>query len=394
MAKYKAVNIEFIPEIGKKRPANAGSAVHYALQYFIQYCVIDRTHEWTLELLLDLADAGYVKHFETADRDSPWYADVVAMCTKWFERTEPYLASVEVISVEQKRRIPVPSRRYDKSLPADQQPEAAVVPMSYIMDRIERYIDPITGEKVLRCVDYKTVRMPPRNLWKRIQARIYGLCLMILFKDDPPDRIEVVFDLIRFDEPFVTARYTVPELLDIWRDLRDELQRILDESGSPRTLSYTLGAGCRYCPIATKCPEKRKHLGGNLLSLTDEQQLVLRSQLQAQQDANKTLIEQIDMMVMESAIELDAVEFEIGGYAVEVPDSMKRKLDVDRARTALGNERFGELAPITMAKYDKWLKDGDVLTENETELLALCITKVRSETIKLKISPLEESEPR
>lgn len=382
MAKYKAVSIDYTPEVGRKEPARFGKALHYALQHFVAFVYLDKTLPWALAELLKLWDEAYLVEFETADRRTSWYREGIELLTAWFERTD--LANVTVLAVEQKHQTSIPSSRYDKSFPAHKQPHnGAVVPLRYIWDRVDTYVDPWTGERVLRIVDYKSQYVPPPSLARNIQAQIYAMVAMIHFKDEKFDRILVVFDLLRFENP-MKEWFTREECVQIWVDVRREIQRILDtpSNNPPRTL----GAGCRYCPISATCSERAKNLSaGGLTALSLDEMVKLRADIEAQSLANKALMEQIDLSVKQEAIERDSLEFFVGGFEVEVTTPTYRKIDLDKARVALGDERFGQLVPITMKKYDEWMKPENIfLTEEEKGKLEKCL-EIKSKEPKLVV---------
>lgn len=148
-AKFKAVNIDFIPEVGDKAAAKNGSAVHYALQWFVHAVYIAKTHTWAgiddaggaapggLAYLLELYDIGYEREFDTADTRTHWHRDGVKMLKDWHKRTD--LSDRTIDNVESKKRIPL----------AD-----TGVLLTYIFDRVERWVDP-HGRKVLKVTDYK-----------------------------------------------------------------------------------------------------------------------------------------------------------------------------------------------------------------------------------------------
>ena len=374
--KFVAVNLQFVPETGRKDAARLGSACHYALEHFVALTCLKREEDWSLELLLELFEEGWMVEMESGDTSTDLYAQGVEMMERWFYRTD--VREVQVLAVEEKHRIRVPSLRYDRNLEDPESEGGQAVKLSYIWDRVERYVDQNTGKRVIRCVDIKTQHVPPPNLKKNTQARIYAMAAMIHFKDELPDEIVVMFDLLRFERPMI-AKFTVEECVQIWRDLRRELQVIVDmpEHLAPRNL----GPGCRYCPISATCPDRARNLvGKGIMSLSLADQVALRMQLHAQIKADSVLADEIDLNIKGEAVELDSLDFSEGDYGIEISTPTMRKLDVEAARAALGLEVYGSLAPITMGLFDKLMHpDDERLTEGQKEALKACVNTTYKE---------------
>jgi PD-(D/E)XK nuclease superfamily protein len=385
-AKFRAINIQHVPETGRKDPARLGKVCHYALQHFVNLTRIKKSHKWTLEFLLELFDEGYMVEMESGDFSSDWYAQGHEMMIRWFHRTD--LHDVEVLAVEEKHRINVPSVRYDRTAEDPAAEGGRVVPMSYIWDRVDRYVDPNTGERVIRVVDYKSQHVPPPSLDGNVQARTYALAAVIHFKDEMPDKIVVMFDLLRFERPMI-KKFTPQDTVAIWRDLRRDLQVIIDMPEHEATRN--LGPGCRYCPISATCAERARNLvGGGIMSLSLVEQIALRRDLEAQLKADTALAAEIDLQIKKEAVELDSLDFSAEDYVIEISSGTLRRLDVEEARCALGLELYGSLAPITMKLYDQLMRDEDErLTEKQKESLAQCVT-VKYKEPSVKITMEEE----
>lgn len=382
LSKFAAVNLEFIPEVGKKEPAAMGSVIHHVLQWFVYYVWIKKTHSWDdMDLFMRLYEEGWVLHFKTCDTRSKWYDEGLELALSWHERTD--LSEVEVLSVEEKRRTPVPSAKYDRTKSAEQNWEennAAIVPLSYIWDRADWYVHPITGLTHVRIVDYKSqyLNLTQSQLVAKLQCQIYAMVAMIYFKDRQPDVIEVELDMLRYGP--VNAKFSTTQCVKTWRDLRNELQRILDTSISQAKRMRTLGPGCRYCPIAPTCDKLKANIdGGGLMSLDLEQTVQLRADLEAQMKTSKVLIEQADLMIAAEAIELDMLEFTVGQWEIELKSTGRSNIPQDQAQIIMGTEIYANYAPLTMAKYKQLMKSDTILTEDQKIQLSMIVEKTFSD---------------
>lgn len=393
LAMYHAKYFDYIPESGKKEPAKRGTTVHYALQHFVDLVCIQKTADWDdTKLLKKLYDEGYVKTFLTADRQNEWYKSGWEMVKTWHKRTD--LSEIEVLSVEQKRRTPVPSARYDRKLPAAKQPAAGIVPLSYIIDRVDRYIHPATGNRVIRCVDYKTQNKPlsADKVKRKLQAKVYAAAAMVYYKDEKPDEIRVQLDFLQYDP--IEVVFTIEECVGIWVDLRRELQRILDVNEKKTKLPRTMGAHCKYCPIAFTCEELKKNVdGGGIHSLDTNGQAALRAELQVRREAAGAIIKQLDEHLLEEATEQDVTEFKAGEHTVRLKLSSRRYVDQYGAMMILGVERYASLAPMTMAKYDELMK-GDELDLDQKKRMRGIVEKRWSEelTVEVVLDDADEEE--
>lgn len=381
IAKFKHANLDYVREVGKKEPAKMGSAIHYACEHFVRLVYIKKTEKWeNFELFKQLYDEGYADAFGTWDRRSKWYTDGWKLAEKWYKRTD--LSGVQVLSVEEKRRTPIPSALYDRKKPSHQQdPRAAVVPLTYIWDRCDKYVHPVTGNKCIKVVDYKSQRkyMRTDDLKTKLQCQLYAMAAMIYFRDEKPDEIWVELDMLRY-EP-VSVRFTIEECVEIWKDLRRELQRILDIDERKR-LERTLGPGCQYCPVSATCPELKKNIdAGGMMSLSLEEKVKLRVDLEHKTKTELNLIEQIDDFILAEAAEREEIEFQVGEDEVQLKMKSRRGLDQVLALRIMGVELYARYAPMTMGKYDELMKDEDILTPEQKEQMRGIVETKYGETI-------------
>ena len=379
MAKFSACNLDFIPEVGRKEAAWMGSVIHHVAQWFVYYVWIKKTHTWDdMDLFMRLFEEGWVKFFRTHDTRSKWYDEALELSLAWRERTD--LSGVEVLSVEEKRRTPVPSWNYDKTKNADvnwAENNAAVVPLTYIWDRADRYVHPISGLTHVRIVDYKSqyLNLTENQLVAKLQCQIYAMVAMIYFKDERPDVIEVELDMLRYGP--VTAKFSPEQCVETWRNVRKELQRILDTSKADAMRQRTLGPGCRYCPIAATCSELKRNVdGGGLMSLSLEETIQLRVDLEAQMKTSKVLIEQADLMITAEAVELDMLEFSLGQWDIEMKSAARSKIPQEHVQKILGLELYAIYAPLTMAKYKQLMKSEGSITDEQKAQLSMAVERI------------------
>lgn len=390
LALYHAKHFERVPESGKKEPAKRGTTVHYALQHFVKAVCIDKTASWDdKKLLRKLYDEGYVLTFATCDRTTSWYQSGWKMVLRWHARTD--LSDVEVLSVEEKRRTPVPSARYDRRKPAAQQSKTSgIVPLTYIWDRCDRYIHPITGNRVIRIVDYKSQNRPisAEKLKNKLQAKIYACAAMTYFKDERPDQIRIQFDFLQY-EP-IEISYTPEECVRIWVDLRRELQRIMDIPAA-RRLPRQLGAHCKYCPIAFSCDEVRKNIdGGGIHSLDTAGQASLRAELEGRKEALGALIAQLDEHLIAEANELDMTEFVAGEHTVRLKLGSRRIIDQALALKIMGPDLYVQYAPLTVEKWEELMRSDEVDVEQK-KLMKGVIEKRTTERLQVVVEKDEEA---
>lgn len=167
-AKFRAANIERLPEYGDKAAAKTGTVVHYAAEHFVRRVHIEKIAKWSdADLLVELLKAGYRQTFHKADYSSREYKDALAMAQTWHARTD--LSGVRVLSVEAKKR---------HMLKAPSGP----MPLTYILDRLD-LADNGDGTVDLHVVDYKGLALdtpiPTPSGWTtmgeiRVGDELYG----------------------------------------------------------------------------------------------------------------------------------------------------------------------------------------------------------------------------
>lgn len=362
-AKFVASNLHFIPETGKKEAAKVGTAVHYALEHFVRDTCMDRTEGWgNLPHLLELYHEGFMDTFGSAAKTSSEYKDGLALTKKWYARTD--LSEWDVDNVEEKKRIPIGDTG---------------ILLTYIFDRIDRRTT-VTGKKILRVTDYKTIRRTYSydEMRENLQVRIYALAAWLEYQEWGPDEVWVHLDLLRHDD--IGIKVTVEENLETLTYLLDTARLIqgTDEKNATRTM----GPGCVYCPIRATCPAVLSNAaGGGIMGLAGdlEATVLLLEQTQAQEKALKLLNAELAGFLMAEAQERDTTSFTVLGRPIKVKASSRRVLsDTSLAARIIGPELMATVGKLGIGDVEKII-DSQVLAPDQVEELEGLIVKNFSE---------------
>lgn len=374
-ARYDAEWLQRAPSPSPMRAADLGSSVHGALEYFVKYVYIDKTHEGTLALLEDLYKISYIQTFESADLATLEFKDGWEMLKKWFARTK--FDGVEVISAETKTNFMVPT-------------SAGEIPFNYIWDRCDRLER--DGLKILRIVDYKSVRVPisAEQLRQKIQARCYDLAARIQFKGEQIDQVWVTFDLLRH-EP-VTVVFNRSETADTWAYIKSSAQAIVDtalkiDNGAPMADYERLNSECRFCVRKAGCVALQKNIIVGGIGALDVQEMVeLKYRLESQTSGQKALIEELEGALLVTAEHEDLIEWNAGDYQVKLGMSSRRHVDMERAAKILPAELIAKYGKINVGDIDRLLKEPGLTIEMQENIQSLIYKKVGEPSVK--ISPV------
>jgi hypothetical protein len=344
-------NVKRTPRSGGTAPADLGTACHEALENYVGAVYKDKKREPSFDLLMMFYKVGFQSAFGSADFDRPEYKDGEAMLRRWFDRTD--LSNVEIISMEKKDFIEIKT-------------SAGIKKYNYIWDRCDRFME--HGKKIIRVVDYKTIRanITPDELRTKIQARMYGMAAAIQFKDEQPDEIWVQFDLLRYGT--VDVKFSREQNVMTWKYIKSTAERIIgmDENTAPEQL----GPGCQWCVRKATCKTLRKNVngGGTYALLGGEDLLKARVEMEAVQKAAKYALEEIDNIIMAQARNEDMTEWETDNYEVKFTSSKRRVVDSHEAGLILGPQVMAQMGKLSISDVDKLLK-GDELSPNQKSLL-------------------------
>ena len=325
--------------------AQVGSAVHGALEMYVQNCIMKSDFPATMKVLSDFYAMSYTDVFGTSDRTSDKYLDGLDLLKQWHKRTS--WEGVEVVTCEVKETFGIKT-------------SAGVIPFNYILDRFDRL-----GPNEYRVMDYKTNAwgLNPADLKKKVQARAYSLAMRIKYPE--AERIWVEFDMLRHGGP-VGISFTREDDAETYRYLQRTAERIIaipEGQGEE-----TLNPECNFCPKKASCGALSRNIAtGGIFSLADPKDLInRRAEMEFQRKAIGNLISEMDTMILEYAKEHDVMEMESDSARLRVGISSRRAVDAERVEHVIGPELFNRVAgkSMTMGAIDKLLK-GDELTDEQ-----------------------------
>lgn len=351
--------------------ASVGIVCHGALEEFVRAVFVRKDGAWEWELLEKYFHETYDKIFGP-DRTLPFYEDAKTILLNWFMRDDiyDYLCSVKILSLESKNSFGVKG--------TDPATEKKVeVPFNYVMDRVDR-ISPTE----IKVVDYKTNRhaLTEAQLRRKKQARYYALAIQIVFPKT--ERITVEFDFLRHHP--VSTVFTREDNIITWRELVRSLQQILNtpEDRAPETLNPM----CGYCIRKASCATLASNIAaGGILSKDLKYLADLHAKLADQQKAQNLLMGEIELLLLNHAVEQDVLEYEVDGTLVEVVPKTRRTVNNEVVAAILGGSAL-QYANFTVTQVSKLLTRNSPLTEIQKDLLKQAIT-VEVQEPKVKITP-------
>lgn len=371
LARWKA---EFLNKGGgfSGKAANTGSAVHYALEKFVEavYLTPDSKTPWSdIQALKIFYMKGYVEIFGTADFDTPEYEDGWDLCVKWHKRTD--LDSVhQIVSVEQYKTFEIPT-------------SIGPIPFNYIMDRFDILeVDEEGNPTVIRVVDYKTIQLPlnPEDLKKKIQAKAYAVMARIQYPK--VQRIWVQFDLLRHDP--VGVVFTYEDNVAAYNEIVAEAERIIATPDDE--VPETLNMDCRYCVRAGQCDTLNRNIeSGSILSMSIEEIAKKKLEIEFKLKGLASFVEKCDEALMKEAVARGEIDFEVGNYEVAITRSRRRDVE-DQTKIAeiLGPELAARHSKFGVTDLDSLMKSGALTDEQVEQIKGLMYWKRGEPKAKVK----------
>lgn len=367
-ALFAAANLDRVPEFGEKVAANVGTAVHYALEKFIEEVYLKRITQWDdLKRLLELYHEGFLKTFGHSNKSSDEFKDGLSMVKKWHKRTD--LSGWEILSVEQYRQIPIANTG---------------VKLTYILDRFQKRTD--DGRTVLKVVDYKTIRRTYSHdqLENMLQMRLYGLAAAIQAKMEgwTPDEIWVELDLLRH-EP-IGIEITREQNEETWNLLLDVVNLILSTDESKVT--RTLGPNCKYCPVAVSCPQLKKHISnGGVLGKNIEEMVSEYYELSSQAEAISGVLSQLETLIKDYAERTELTNFVAGKHPVSITAGTRRGLsDASVAAGIIGPVLMKMFGKLNITDVDKLLDSDQISETQKAQLRKLIVRNPTKQSLKIE----------
>lgn len=370
LARWKAEFLDRGQSI-KNNAANVGIVCHGALEDFLRAVFIRKDQPWDWAILEQMFNDNYDKVFGS-DRSIPEYKDAYDLVFNWFMRDNQYeyLCSVKILSLESKNSFPVKGTD-----PITE--EKVTVPFNYVMDRVDRISD-----TEIKVVDYKSNRVPltAEQLRTKKQARYYALAIQIVWPKT--ERIVVEFDFLRHRP--VNTVFTREDNIITWRELVRSLQAILNtpEDRTPESLN----AMCGYCIRKSSCTTLASNIAaGGILSKDLESLVELYGRLTDQKKAQELLINEIELLLLDHAVEQDVTEYEVNGTKVEVTLPTRRSINNQIAAAVLGSSA-SEYANFTVTQILKLIGRNSPLSVPQRELLKEAI-EIKEKDPTVKITP-------
>lgn len=369
-ARYQAEMVDRTPSPGgSSDPARLGTAVHDTLEIVVRLVYINKEEELDWNKIVAYFKQNFMKQFQRPpDIKDRWYADGLDMLERWFNRTD--LSNVDVLMVENKMMVEIKT-------------SIGPIPYNFIFDRLDRFEE--DGKTIVRVVDYKTWRqvLTPEGLRQKPQGRLYGMAIMMAFKELEADEIWVCFDQLRY-EP-VEVKFTRDDNVATWKYVRKVAERIIAE---PEPGRRTLNGECQFCVLKSTCPQITKNVeaGGIMAISGDRNEMAKRYlELEGAQKAIKYALEEVMEEMLKDAMDSDEIEFDTDGFHVAFKSSRRKSYDPSEVREIIGDTLFANLGKINNSEIDKLLK-GDALTSSQKSRLRSSVKESISEP-RPKVTP-------
>ena len=343
LAKFYTENVLYTPRSGNNDPADVGTACHGALENYVREVYQLKSTPESFALLESYFKVSYADVFGVLDTEAETYRDGIRMLKRWYDRTD--LSDVEIVSMEFKDKHMFKTPQGEKRL-------------TFIIDRVDYFEE--RGRKVMRIVDYKTIRVPltPEDLETKVQARMYAMCAMMKYKNREIDEFEIQFDLLRHEPVSVT--YSIEQNRATWKWLKSLVKTIHEADETRLDKLETPGSYCGFCARRATCKTLQKNIDGGGIHALSEYEMIKRLELiEAQMKVNRQLKDEIENHLLATAQQKNEIDWENGEYEISFKSRRTRSFDEDEAAKIMGPELAAQhmSRSMTMSKFEKLLKD-------------------------------------
>jgi hypothetical protein len=353
---FYAQNVLRAPAMGSNEAASLGTAVHGALENYVQGAIVQKIMSPTLDNLIEEYRGTFAAEFTNMSGHEDWYAQGEEMLKNWFARND--FSGFEVVSCEVKSSFNIPDGH------------GGFVPFNYIWDRCDKIINE-DGTYDIRVVDYKTIRKPlsPDQLRDKVQGRCYAVAAAIQFPD--ARKIWIQFDLLRHDE--VGVVFSRDDNIVTWNWVKKLVKYLTElEKTDDADLPESINEGCMYCIRKLECKtlNENSYVGGitNLFTYGPQIMADKRREISEKIKALGYLLEQVDDVLLKYCEAEDAIEWNGNDTHVSVTASKRRTVDAERVAHIVGAEVIAKYGKLNISAVDALLKGKELTDEQKLQL--------------------------
>lgn len=373
LKRFWAENIEFARG-WTNDPARNGSCCHSALQRYVDEVYLKKTHAPDAARLSDYYELFFLQEFGISDEFANLREAGMEMMEKWSAREAEHFAGRTVINLEEKTALYIES-------------SIGPIKLNYILDRFDT-----VGPNRYEIIDYKSQHknVTTRTILKDyMQPDIYALAKYIEHPD--AESMFVTFDMLRYD--LVTIEITKERSRAFFADICKTIEEIIatDAQDAPETLNKS----CNYCIRKAGCATLQRNIDvGGLFSLTLEEQIDLRTQIDLQVKGLTALTGELDSVVEETLGKDLKMELKTPSSRAYFTTGQENKIrDFNEVEQIVGTETFFRYGKKTMTlkEFDKMVKDPLLTDDQRTALKALKEKKWKDPKINYENTRGEEA---
>jgi hypothetical protein len=198
-------------------------------------------------------------------------------------------------------------------------------------------------------------------------------------------RVWVQYDFLRYSATSVA--FDKEDNRRTWQYIKGLTQRIVNTKEGEA--EQTLGAGCQYCLARVTCTAALSNASaGGILGLEVDELADLYAKIQAQVNAQKTIAEDIERILIQRAREDDMQEYRAGSWSVTVNVGSRRYVDNEKLAEIVGPAIMAKYGKVNVGDLDAIKKEPD-LTDEQRSMLARTVYKKSNEP-SIKVKPYVE----